>query len=201
MPSLLLIRASCLLTVQMVDDHDGGAERIVVKSPGAAVRVEISSSTGVISVYQDGSQEPLVSRSSYIQLTFDASHRLNISPHVSWHRTRCAARRMWYAAKAGATERWRSALPAHPRTPTIVESSLMCSIGTAGCGHGAVLLPGAHGQRPRRLQRHQPRCQVGLQAALARQEVASGRRVEAQPWEDSRLKRQGLSLLRVPGSV
>jgi hypothetical protein len=49
----------------MVDDRDGGAERVVVKSPGAAVRVEISSSTGVINIYHDGSQDPLVSRSRY----------------------------------------------------------------------------------------------------------------------------------------
>ena len=63
----------------MVDDAEGGGERVVLKSPGAAVRVEVSSSTGFILVYHDGSQDPLVSSSTHKQLPTLARlvHRLS----------------------------------------------------------------------------------------------------------------------------
>ena len=46
--------------MQTLDDADGGGERVVVKSPGGAIRVEVSSATGDVSVFYDGSPEPLV---------------------------------------------------------------------------------------------------------------------------------------------
>ena len=46
--------------MQTLDDAEGGGERVVVKSPGGAIRVEVSSSTGDVSVFYDGSPEPLV---------------------------------------------------------------------------------------------------------------------------------------------
>jgi len=46
--------------VQRLDDAEGDGERVVVKSPGGAIRVEVSSSTGDVSVFYDGSPEPLV---------------------------------------------------------------------------------------------------------------------------------------------
>lgn len=44
----------------MLDDSAGGGERVVVKSPGGAIRVEVSSTTGGVNVFYDGSEEPLV---------------------------------------------------------------------------------------------------------------------------------------------
>ena len=70
----------------MVDDAEGGGERVVLKSPGAAVRVEVSSSTGFISVYHDGSQDPLVSSSTHKQLPTLATlvHRLSPNSLPRW---------------------------------------------------------------------------------------------------------------------
>ena len=50
----------CCVAVQTLDDAEGGGERVVVKSPGGAIRVEVSSSSGDVSVFYDGSPEPLV---------------------------------------------------------------------------------------------------------------------------------------------
>ncbi len=46
--------------MQRLDDAEGDGERVVVKSPGGSIRVEVSSSTGDVSVFNDGSPEPLV---------------------------------------------------------------------------------------------------------------------------------------------
>ena len=48
------------LAVQTLDDSEGDGGRVVVKSPGGAIRVEVSSTTGDVNVYYDGSPEPLV---------------------------------------------------------------------------------------------------------------------------------------------
>ena len=46
--------------MQRLDDAEGDGERVVIKSPGSAIRVEVSSSSGDVSVFYDGSPEPLV---------------------------------------------------------------------------------------------------------------------------------------------